>query len=493
MATRPTSSQRRLFTPPPPSQALLNLHKHGLELSASQSQTSLYSTTSHVSGKSTASDRDKPLPLEPLEKKRRSSSVYSTDTTITNIIRMYNDYKELIESPAASTFHHPHAYRDTIAPLLIKRLSITRSPIPQPHADSGPSDSASNLSLRSAPPQANTASSDPKTVPSFMEFSRSLQERKNELVSPASLVSTDPRQAAYDQLAPPSPQVSSVELSLSVSRTPPLPEAMVASISDVEESDLLPPPLEMSSSGPPSPLSDDWEEGSEAPSSGSVEVANDQPGADASSNECSVDSLDGVFQSPVTASNKPWERTSLPLRKSLTEKEQERILSYASAKYPAMSGDGMSRKRSRNSSARSSLQHGVSSLLRSVSRAKGKEGPLHDDPFPERQLAIPATPYQVYGPEIWSEKSKKKQQQQWQQPKSGHKRGKSVDIVNAYQNGQSQFVGVIEGAKRKLTGRTSQKRRRKLKQSIVLVGPAATQGTIPAAKESLEEEEACWI
>ncbi|KIV84681.1 hypothetical protein PV11_00450 [Exophiala sideris] len=493
MATRPTSTQHRVFTPPPPSRALLNLQKQGLELSALQSQTSLYSTSSHVSGKSAASDRDKPLPLEPSEKKkRRSSSVYSTDTTITNIIRMYNDYKELVESPGLPTLHqthHPQDYRNTIAPLLIKRLSISASPVPQMPAIPRPSDSVSNLSVRSAPVQANTPSPGAIIAPSFVEFSRSLQQRKNELASPGSVASADPRQAAYDQLAPSSPQVSSVEMSLSFSRTPPLLDAMTASISDVEECDLLPPPLGMSSSGPPSPMSDEWEKESEAQSPTSGEAANDQPDPGTPESQCSGEWLeDGIFQSPVSGSNKPWEKTSFRLRKSLAEKEQERILSYAAAKYPAMNG-GSTRKRSRNSSARSSFQQGVSTLLRSVSSAKDKEAPVQEEPFPERQLAKPATPYQVYGPEIWSEKSKKKQQRLQHQFQHGHKRSKSREIVNAYQNGQSHFVGVID----KLTRRTSQKRRHKLKQSIVVVGPEAKKGTTDANDTPVEEEEASWI
>ncbi|KAI1627892.1 hypothetical protein EDD37DRAFT_281015 [Exophiala viscosa] len=493
MTTRP-STQRWLSTPPPPSRALLNLQKQGLELSASQSQTSLYSTSSHVSGKSGASDRDKPLPLEPSEKKkRRSSSVYSTDTTITNIIRMYNDYKELVESPGlptANQIHHPHDYRDTIAPLLIKRLSISKSPVPQIPAFPDPSDSTSNLSVRSAPVQAVTAQSGNITAPSFMEFSRSLQQRKNELASPSSVASTDPRQVAYDQLAPPSPQVSSVEMSLSISRTPPLLDAMTASISDVEESDLLPPPLGMSSSGPPSPVSDEWEEESEAQSPRSKGTTNDQSDVGTSGKQYSGEWLeDGIFQSPVSGSNKPWEKTSFRLRKSAAEKEQERILSYAAAKYPAMNGNAASRKRSRNSSARSSSQQGVSSLLRSVSRTKEKADPVQEESFPERPLAKPATPYQVYGPEIWSEKTKKKQQRQQQQFQHGHNRSKSRELVNAYQNGQSQFVGVIE----KLTRRTSQKRRRKLKQSIVLVGPEVKKGKNDASKRPDEEDGASWI
>lgn len=73
-----------------------------------------------------------------------------------------------------------------------------------------------------------------------------------------------------------------------------------------------------------------------------------------------------------------------------------------------------------------------------------------------------------------------------------HSWGKSADLITAYQSGQSQFVGVIEGARRKLIGKSSQKRRRQLKQSIILVGPTQTNNVL----ESMElpaDGESSWI
>ncbi|KAK5231546.1 hypothetical protein LTR99_000140 [Exophiala xenobiotica] len=494
MIPRPSSAQRRPTTTPPPSRALLELQKQGLELAASRSQSSLYLDVPHnKSGRSTPSDRDKPLPLEPFEK-RRSSSVYSTDTTITNIIRMYNGYQELIDGPAVPTIHAPQAYRDTIAPLLIQRLSISKTPSPQPPTTPVSQYSASNLSVQHTPLPMSNAPLGNKTAPTFVEFSRALQERRNELVSPLSASSAEQhRQTAYDNLSPPSPQVSSVELSFSVSQTPPVPDAMSGSISDVDESDLLPPPLGLTDSGPPSPVSDDWEMQSDIQSASPGDAAEDR------SHDPAGAWLDEDFvRSPVSGSNKPWERTSFRLGRSPTEKEKERIMSYATTKWPAMSGDTPDRKKSQRSSARSSLQQGVSSLLRSISLSKremDKDGHQEVEVPREKHLAKPATPYQVYGAEIWSKKTKKKQQQQQQQDmQRSHKRGKSsVDLVHAYQNGQTQFVGVIEGAKRKLTRRTSQKRRRKLKQSIVFVGPTQTTSTMHSMDPFTGDDEASWI
>ena len=498
MLPPPSSAQRRLMTPPPPSAALLELQKQGLELATSRSRSSLYLDVPHnKSGRSTPSDRDKPLPLEPSEK-RRSSSVYSTDTSITNIIRMYNGYQELIDDLPLPTLHAPQAYRDTIAPLLIKRMSISKTPSPQPPTPPVSRHSTSNLSVHSPPLPASSVPLGNKTAPTFVEFSRALQERRNELVSPLSASSAEHhRQTAYDNLAPPSPQVSSVELSLSVSQTPPLPDAMSGSISDVDESDLLPPPLGLTDSGPPSPLSDEWEMHSDIQSASPGDATEDRP-SDAPDAMWSENWLDEDFvRSPVSGSNKPWERTSFRLRKSPTEKEKERIMSYATIKWPAMSGGAPDRKKSQRSSARSSLQQGVSSLLRSISLSKrevDKDGEQGVKVPREKHLAKPATPYQVYGAEIWSKKTKKKQQQQQLQDiQRSHKRGISVDLVHAYQNGQNQFVGVIEGAKRKLARRTSQKRRRKLKQSIVFVGPTQTTSTMHSMDRFTGDDEASWI
>ena len=263
MNTYSGSSARMRLTSPPPSRALLELQRQGLELPVSPRRNSHLSAPSRASGRSTPSDLDKPLPLEPFETKRRSSSVYSTDTTITNILRMYGEYRDLDDIPPLPALHQPQAYRDTVAPLLVKRLSLCSSPSPQPMPRDAPREAMSISSLRSAASHPYAVPNN-KTAPSFAEFSRQLQQRRNELVSPFSASSIDlHHQAAYDHLAPPSPQVSSIEQSISICHTPPLPDAMSVTISDVEGSDLLPPPLGMSSSSLPSPPYDDWEKPAE--------------------------------------------------------------------------------------------------------------------------------------------------------------------------------------------------------------------------------------
>lgn len=494
MSSRPKSSHRMRMRSPQPSQALLNLQKQGLELGVSPPSSTLQVAASHASARSSQSDLDKPLPLEP-SKKRRSSSVYSTDTTISNIIHMYGGHRELEDFTLAPVLHHPQAYRDTVAPLLVKRLSMSHSPPPRPTP--GAADfrgTVSSLSFRSTGFPTSTLLQGNKTAPSFLEFSRALQNRRNELVSPASGTSSDNhRLAAYDQPAPPSPQVSSVEQSISVSQTPPIPDAMSGTISDIDDSDLLPFPRRLSGSGPPSPMLDDSESRSSIHCPPSIDDHSAgkpmHPSAGGSRSEHWLHD-NFVSQSPVSEPSR-HDAESTRFQDSLTETEQERTLSYADAKYPGMRKSSFDMVKSQNSSARSSLQQGVSNLLRTLSlsnRGDGKQRHGQEkESCRERQLAIPATPYQVYGAEIWSDKAKKKQKNGG--PHNGE-RGKSFDILSAYQSGQSQFVGVLEGAKRKLGRKTSQKRRRRLKQSIIFVGPTSSGS---ASEPFAPDNETRWI
>ncbi|KAL6246472.1 hypothetical protein RBB50_006709 [Rhinocladiella similis] len=492
MNSRPLSAHRRLMTPPPPSKALLELQRQGLELAGSRSRSSLFlGPPQNRSTTSTPSDRDKPLPLEPFEK-RRSSSVYSNDTTISNIIRMYNGQQEWIDTLALPPLHQPQAYRDTIAPLLIKRLSISKTPSPNPLGTPGADNSSSIFSVSPSPLPANDGPLCNKTAPTFVEFSRSLRERRNELDLALSASSPDHyNQAAFNDV------VSSVELSLSVSHTPPPINAMSGSISDVNDSDLLPPPVGLVDSGLPSPVSDDWDNQSNIQSVSPGDSSKTRPQHGTPESRLSKSWLDEEFvQSPVSASNRPWERTSLDPKTSSGGDEYEHVISDSATQDPAVTGNTPSRMKSERTSARSSLQQGVSQLWRTLSltkRGAALQDYQEEEAPRQRQLAKPATPYQVYGAEIWSKKMTRKQQLQHPKTQRNHKAGMSIDLGHAYHSGQNQFVGVIEGARRKLTRRTSQKRRRKLKQSIVLVGPTWTTSTMHSIDPFKGDEEESWI
>lgn len=503
MNPRPASSPRLRLTSPPPSKALLDLQKQGLELAVSPPPNTLSITPQHASGRSTPSDLDKPLPLEPSEGKRRTSSVYSTDTTISNILRMYGEYRNSDELSLRPILYQPQAYRDTVAPLLIRRLSLSQSPSPQPISRDVPREAVSNSSLRSTAARPILIPSN-KTAPSFAEFSRQLQQRRNELVSPLSASSADfHRQAAYDQLAPPSPQVSSVELSITVSHTPPLPDAMSVTISDPDVSDLLPPPLGMSSSSLPSPPYDDWEKPAEFNPAQHHDQVQTQLQRHSHGKSWSHNWLEAGFASHSPESSPVEMRTSQGTAPTSLQAGDERdsLVSYTEQRRLSTKKENLSPTRARHSSARSSVQQGVSTLLRSLSRKNtvvNKEWPKDDSvPSRERQLAKPATPYQVYGAEVFSNKLQKKQQRDAQQQareaqeakRARRQRGKSVSLASAYGRGQDSIVSAM----RKLTRKSSQKRQRRLKESIIIVGPTETTKTMNAMKQFAVDSEEPWI
>ncbi|EXJ69121.1 uncharacterized protein A1O5_08056 [Cladophialophora psammophila CBS 110553] len=273
---------------------------------------------------------------------------------------------------------------------------------------------------------------------------------------------------------------------------------MSGTISDTEGSDLLPPPLGLSSSSLPAPPYDDWEKPAEFDPARHHEPIGEQSQQHSSGKGWSQNWLEDGFvnQSPESTPVELQPRKSFRLRRSSTEQERERVISHAEAKYPGMKRDGAERKTLGNSSARSSVQQSVSHLLRSLPR-KGaqlnKESLGQDIPPRERQLAIPATPYQVYGAAVFSNKLQKKQQKEAQQAQRTRQRGKSVSLVTAYQNSQSQIVGVLEGAKRKLRRKSSQKRQRKLKESIIIVGPAEMKRSVNPMNQSTVDDENSWI
>lgn len=460
-----------MTTTPPPSKALLELQRRGLELGTPSPTFSLRIPGSGTSAQSSSSDLDKPLPLEPSELGRRSSSVYSTDTTITNIIHMYGGFRDLdidlddrLEAAPLPRLHHPQAYRDTVAPLLARRLSLSRTPSPySPWADRHqPKASASSLSLRSLAP--------PRVAPTLAEFSHRLQGRKNELASPAAgLLSDIHRQVALDQLSAPSAQVSSVELSIRVAQTPPLPDAMWGSVSDVTDDDLLPSPPDLRSSSPPSPVFSSSSQYDllqpQRPTEGSPSELMEQRYKERHwSENWLVDEqvIDHLGQD-VSRSGSRERGYS---RQGSTEQAKERALSYATS-Y----NSGLERgKWESGKSARQSLQEGVSDLLRSVSKSSrawnGAGSVVAEEDMPrEHQLGTPANAYQVPGEEMWSKKKKKPREE-----RADPKRGKSLDLATAYHNGQSQLVDAMH----RFTRRATMKRKKKLKQSIVMVGPMAT-------------------
>ena len=205
------------------------------------------------------------------------------------------------------------------------------------------------------------------------------------------------------------------------------------------------------------------------------------------------------------------------------EKERKRVMSGGERKRsttkttPRASQD---QPRTSGSSGRASLTEGVSSLFRNLSISKTqREEEANRGRHMERgrrpkQLAVPPSPYQKYGAEVWYAKNKKARKNLNLQAKSGGiqraptkkagtrfvtktdlgqrpalRKKRSDDVKEAYQFGASQLRTVlgVDDAKtakspkdkdkksRKLGfGRTmSEIRRERLKRSIAVLGPAA--------------------
>lgn len=199
------------------------------------------------------------------------------------------------------------------------------------------------------------------------------------------------------------------------------------------------------------------------------------------------------------------------------EKERERVMGNAEQKYPFMKNSSrtsqdQARKHSwTGSSARASLTEGVSSLFRtlSISKAQREEennrGRKMERGRRPKPLAVPPSPYQKYGAEVWYAKNKKARKNLQTRggiqeapikkttkrfvtrsdlgQRPGLKKERSEDVKEAYQQGASQLrnaLGIDGAAKsnkekkgRRLgLGRTlSEVRRERLKRSIAVLGP----------------------
>jgi hypothetical protein len=322
------------------------------------------------------------------------------------------------------------------------------------------------------------SSAESKNAPSFAEFSRNLRQKKNELVSPFTPDSLDQhRQEALEKLAPPSPQDSTEALPVAFESPQSfLPGPMSGTITDVVANDMLPEPLDFSRT--------------------SQVLRSLQQAAREAQGEQLEYEQQPHFQQPDT--NKSWGKIMEKLneRQSQEERENRRVLDYAAEKCPGMRSPRLNnfRKDSARSSGGSSITQRASNVLQNLSRSsgRGEKTPASGDSTRRRQkqVAVKATPYQEFGPDIWlpPEKLEKKRRQEEkrlqkeakQEEKRNHRRNqlsnattssKGSEVSNAYHSGQSQIVGAIRGAKQRLSRSDSEKRRERLKKNIKLVGP----------------------
>jgi hypothetical protein len=200
------------------------------------------------------------------------------------------------------------------------------------------------------------------------------------------------------------------------------------------------------------------------------------------------------------------------------ERERKRMLSHTEEMYSAMKSSSRTSTKQRehswtagNSSPgqRNSLTDSVSNLFRNLSisrtqraeeEARGRE--IERGRRPKR-LAVPPSPYQKYGAEVWYAKNKKKnvkakgcggiqRASTTKKPTAnsrfvskgdikGLKKKTSEDLKRSYSQGRKELINVLHvggnAEKQKEKGRKfrrtmSEKRRERLKQSIAVIGPA---------------------
>ena len=515
----PPKSPRRPPISPRPSSSLLKLQKLGLELGPSGSSLSLHAPSYNSSIRTTPSDLDKPLPLEPPEIERRASSVYSVETTISNIIDLYGGATHHVERKSSvPNAHRSQAYRDTVAPLmarqysgaesppplplLLQRLSgadsppplpslasdndvVFRVPIPSPsiYQDFSPLLSPDYPDIPALPETARIPSpsiyleslpiSPPTSkygMPSFVDSARNLAQKRPELVSPLSSAGSEDyhRQLAMDSLAPPLPRDSLDVRPVAFEGSDLyLPGPMSRTISHVVAPDMVPPPLDLNRSSrylsPQATERGKYDTGSRD----SFEDLLIESAQRASSAESSPDIYN---HSPAQTPDASAEKLD---SQRFTAEEKHRILSYASEEYPGMQHPPeISPIRT---SKGSSLSQRAVSLIHAISAHKSSadKGSIRTStetasdaaeyvPGGRKKLAIQPTSYQLYGEAAWDKDKDKKKRKKDQRSSKGSTRSEY----------EQERVGFLEGAKHKLTRTASEKRREKLKNSIKLVGPA---------------------
>ena len=442
--------------------------------------------------------------------RKRTSSVYSVETTISNIIDLYNAPRDE-DVPPMPGAHHASSYRDTLATLMNRRMSWEEEPPPLPVLPKMP------LHIKMSAPGGPfkpggqgispvvSSATESKTAPSFVEFSQNLQKKRDEMVSPFSTSSLDNhRQAALDALAPTSPggasspDMSPCDGTAFQHSNAFLPGPSSGTITEVVTPELVPAPLDLNRT---SVVLESHEAARKAQAehlglSDDDELDLSTPYPDYEDERWSSDSA--TYKSIGEVSQHKVKET---IQTPFFDKEDQRIMSYAAEKYPAMKRSSGHKSSWRSSG--SSLTQEASDIVQRMSLTsrknsdKSRYSPSGDQPY-ERQRAIPPTPYQLYGPAIWKG-SKKKNKDRKGQLSLQHQNGSAFDgqdypktmqrartmpepdDLDQVDHGQSQ----ISSAFQRLTKSYSQRRREKLKNSIVLVGPtklSKERNAIPTPK-----------
>jgi hypothetical protein len=423
-------------------------------------------SSSNRSPFSIASNKDKPLPEPP----RVCFSVYSADSDYSRIVDTYSNHS-YEEEPAIPLIIQPIAYKDTISALLRRRLDELPSPKSIPSAMSvGTIDSQTwphpghvtpespAMSAISAPSAA-----DSRNAPSFREFSRNLQNKRINAMerpvhpSPALQISPNFRTASYHS-ARWSPDISPTT-SEPVDRT------------------LLPSPLTIGRNR------DTMFEG--RPKTGGMFV---EPEEERSLSRFSSSDDSYVIHSGVRESVRAYMRHKLQKKRDNGKKEREKVMSPASAKYPAMSTAKEHDRKLSSASRKTSIQQGISSVYDKISKLSFSGSSGHSKTEREqpggrkKQLAIPTSDYQRYGAAVWEAPKREKKPKRSSAPARTKQSGQAKtqasisasprEVVGAFKSGRRQIIHALDDQKHKLKRSDSEKRREALRQSIKLVGPA---------------------
>jgi hypothetical protein len=448
-------------------------------------------------------DTDKPLP-QPPQRSQRSSSLYSGDSGdsgYTEIIDLYTKWKADDGTDAPITLQ-PITYQETLADLLVRRFTESSSspisPLTIPHFPKH-AVSIPSLQLTSEDSQA-TSVVDVKAAPSFVEFSRNLQAKRSEMVSPLSSLASPPYGAiSHDTFWQPSLR-SSPELRaiLFEYEREHLPDEASPRTTDIVNLELVPPPLNLGrSSGSSQHESVDILTAGR----GSKMVLEGKRSSGKFSCTSSSDSSFVVYTG-VRESIRAIIQSKMGKKKESVRKGKERAESVASIKgqvSSSYSSQQPRRKFSWASSRKSSLQEGVTSILRSLSLttppSPNRQAPSSNR-VGQKQLAIPLTPYQKYGAAA-RHNSQRKKKRHARAARTPQKRIKLVaeiqrfptqsrrrnppqrsgEVFNAFQNGRDQILSALDETKNKMARTNSEKRQEAMKKAIMRSRPSEERET----------------
>jgi hypothetical protein len=526
----PPKSPRRPPVSPPPSSSLLKLQQLGLELGPSRSSLSLHAPSYNSSIRTTPSDLDKPLPLEPPEIDRRASSVYSVSTTISNIISLYNGHDA--EEAALSSPQRAQAYRDTLAPLMAARYSGGESPPPLPlviRKSSGaesPPPLADHLAVDSSiyprtrspsilpspsiyqdvtPPMSPNITEVPalpfapegtttfppdmpqqaavspdvrpqrsppispaesKNAPSFSEFTRNLSQKRGDLVSP---LSSEDTESYHRHLA----------LAALAPPTPRESPNMHPVAFDTSDSHLTGPMSGtishvIANDMIPPPLDLSRASRSVSPPGAAQHAQSD---GDENSFEEFLQVQARKNSSIVSSTDKfvhyqpsivPGPDQEMLTSQQFTEDEKHRIMSYASEKYPGMNITPQQKpKRSSTISSMSTRATGVIMRAMSVRKSVVSSATTNTAETARTSDWTPPRKNLAIQPTCYQLYG----EASWEKDDKKKRRRDKRSSRESNKTDDGEKMGFFEVAKHKLTRTASEKRREKLKNKIKLVGP----------------------